>query len=249
MRNGSLSRTPISSLSGLGIAALLLVAAAAGAEPPAPPGPVGARERFAPLDLRDRRARPIQVRFEVSPPDAPGRLAERWGDPIRAWFTPLQAPDRVEIRVGARAMERVLSAYDPVPGSFSDFVWRLDSASGEVRSAAFRGSLRRRVDLGLWDTRVETDIAVDMGTDRRGGFLPARRRFGHLLFEYCGAGDPGCTLVQPRPYDPATGYVNAIGAIQARGLGWMRVTTFSPLGEAIFGEAPASRPDVAAGPG
>lgn len=239
-------RASHASISILGAAALLLTAGASRGDPPATAAFLAPQERPVPVDLRDRRPRAIEVRFEVSPPDAPGRLATSWTKPAPAWLAPSEEPGQVGIRVGARTMERVLAAYDPVPGSFSDFVWRLDGASGHVLSASFTGTLQRPVDLGPWTTRVETDISVDMDTRHRAGFLPGRHRFGHLLFEHCRASDAGCTLVPPRPYDPETGYVNAIGAILARGLGWLRVTSFSPLGEALFREVDAADPELSA---
>lgn len=248
-------RSPRTRALRLGAVAFLLGATASRAEPPlpavslAPPPRADAEQRPAPVDLREPRARAIQVRFEVSPPDAPGRLARAWTEPARAWLAPGPEPGRVGIRVPAHSMEEVLAAYDPVPGSFSDFLWRLDRASGHVLSASFTGTLRRPVDLGLWATRVETDIRVDMDTRRRAGFLPGEHRFGHLFFGHCEPPDAGCTLVEPRPYDPATGYVNAVGAIRARGLGWLRVESFSPLGEALFREAPAADAALSSGTG
>ena len=58
------------------------------------------------------------------------------------------------MRVPGRAMERMLADYDPVPGSFGDYVWTFDAATGEVLSAAFQGRLWQPADFGVFQTRA-----------------------------------------------------------------------------------------------
>lgn len=188
-----------------------------------------------PLDLGDAQPRPVQVVFEVSPPDAPGGLEATWGEAARAWFEPGPGAGRATLRVPSGEMERVLSRHDPVPGSFSDFVWILDVGSGDVLSAELRGQFVKEIDWGLFRTHVVTDTETWLGTRLHAGFRPPRTRFGHLLFEFC-RDEPGCTGVPARPYDPFTGYVNAVGSISARTRSGASSVAFSPLGEAIWSE-------------
>jgi hypothetical protein len=86
------------------------------------------------------------------------------------------------------------------------------------------------------------------------------RMMGEAYPRLCAEPDTArCTVVEPRPYDPATGYVNAVGRVTASS-GGLRVHSFSPIGEALFSEIsdpfdaiwtrgdPALRADVAAPP-
>jgi hypothetical protein len=188
-----------------------------------------------PLDLRDAQPRAVRVVFEASPPDAPGGLDRHYGQPAHAWFEPSLDPGRAVARVPASEMERVLERHQAVPGSFSDFVWLFDVASGHVLSARVSGSFVKEVDWGFFSTRVVTDTATELGTLFRAGFRAPRSRFGHLIFEFCSE-ERDCTPVPPRPYDPFTGYVNAVGAIAASTALGPGSVTFSPLGEAIWSE-------------
>ena len=67
------------------------------------------------------------------------------------------------------------------------------------------------------------------------GFEPSRL-MGEAYPRMCDGLDTSrCTVVEPARYDPASGYVNAVGRITARS-GGLRVRSFCPLGEAIFSE-------------
>lgn len=196
------------------------------------PLPASAR----PVDLTERRARPVQVAIEISPPHLPARLDHHYSDRRPAWLEPGPGPDEVTIRVPGPEMERLLASYDPVPGSFEDYVWVFESETGHVLSATLHGALFQRVEWGFLSTRVEAGIAASMSTLRAAGFLPPRSRWGHVLFEHCVSLEDECSVVPPRPYDPSTGYVNAVGSLRAMAIGGFRVVTFSPLGEAVFTE-------------
>jgi hypothetical protein len=193
--------------------------------------PVGAE----PLDLQDALPRPVQVVFEVSPPEAPGNLDARYGLAAQAWFAPGPDPGQATIRISSLEMERILSHHQPVPGSFSDFVWVFDVSNGHVLSARVTGQFVKRVDWGLFSTDVVTYTDTRLGTRSRAGFRPPRHRLGHLVFEFC-IEERDCTEVPPRPLDPFTGYVNAVGSIAAHALAGPRTTSFSPLGEAVWSE-------------
>lgn len=188
-----------------------------------------------PLDLRDAEPRPVQVVFEVSPPDSPGGLDATYGQAARAWFEPGPAEGQATLRVPSAEMERVLSHHHPVPGSFSDFVWLFDVESGHVLSAHVSGEFVKEVDWGLFSTNVVTETETQLGTRIRAGFRPPRHRLGHLVFEFCRE-EADCTPVPAHPYDPFTGYVNAVGSIAARTRAGPASVNFSPLGEAILSE-------------
>jgi hypothetical protein len=190
-----------------------------------------------PLDLRDLRPRLVSVRFELSPADRPGQLDSVWSVPFAGWLEPVQGTSEVRIRIDGGVVERhLLRDYDPMPGSFSDFVWRIDTATGHVRQASVAGRLARHLRLGPRSWRVDADIRVQMDTAAPVGFAPPQDLFGQSLAEFCrDAARRGCTLVAPQPYDPRTGYVRALGPI-AVAAPLLHVESFSPLGEALFHE-------------
>lgn len=195
----------------------------------------GTLARAEPVDLRDARARPVNVALEISPPHLPARLDHVYSERAPAWFEPGPAPHEVTIRVSGPEVEQLLAHFDPIPGSFGDFVWILDVESGHVLSASLSGAMLRRVDWGILETRVRAKIVARMTTLRAAGFHPPRSLLGSILFDHCGGRDDDCTLVAPRAYDPFTGYVNAVGSLSARA-GGLSTDTFSPLGEAVFTE-------------
>ena len=193
--------------------------------------PVGAE----PLDLRDTASRPVEVVFEISPSDSPGRLDTSYGGPTRGWFEHGPAKGQATVRIPPAEMERALTRHHPVPGSFSDFVWIFDVATGHVLSARVSGQFLKEVDWGFFSTDVVTETETRLGTRLRAGFRPPESRFGHLVFEFC-IEEQNYTGVSPRPYDPFTGYVNAVGSISASTKVGARTVSFSPLGEAIWSE-------------
>ncbi|HXK22310.1 MAG TPA: hypothetical protein VMS55_06480 [Myxococcota bacterium] len=189
-----------------------------------------------PLDLRDARPRQVRVAFEVSPTERPDAQNVVYSEPVAAWLEPGAAPGQVRVRVPGRAMERLLAKFDPVPGSFGDYLWTFDAASGEVLSAGFEGRLRQNVDFGLFRSAVETRIVVQVGTRAAIGFRAPYTQLGQVVVGVCEPGSPGCTRVAPAPLDPHTGHVNAVGTIRASAIGGLGALTFSPLGEAVFSE-------------
>jgi hypothetical protein len=191
-----------------------------------------------PLDLRDATPRAVAVSFEVSPTERPGALDAVYSEPVRAHLEPTAIPGQVRVRVPGRDMERLFTSYDPLPGSFSEYVWTFDAASGEVLGATLRGRLNRPVPLGVV-THVETRIEVRVNTRRAVGFRPPRVQLGQVIFDTCDARTNGCTVVQPKPLDPRTGYVNAVGTILAKALVGIAAESFAPVGEAIFSELPS----------
>jgi len=193
----------------------------------------------APLDLDLPDARWIEVRFEVSPADEPGRLDARWSPPRRARLERTDSPDEVRIRVPAEEIEAQLrsTGTDVVPGSFSDFVWTLERATGHVVAAELSGRVRERLALGLFRTALTVDIRVAMTTRERAGFRSARGALGIETHDYCSPDRPvaGCVLVEAQPLDPTRGYVNAVGRLEAA-TPMVAIETFSPLGEVRFSE-------------
>jgi len=242
-----------------GLAALLsalvllgAVSARAGGGDVAARGPAVAGSEFgsatvAPVDLRDSTPRWIDVSFELSD-GAPGRREDEWSPRLSAWLQPAALRHWAVISLPGPGVEHLLElgGERPEPGSFSDFVWILDTRSGHVVSAEVSGTLRTRVGWGFLSKEVQVDIQAIMSTERSLGFLPPSSLLGKEVFRSCAPGaEEGCTPVPPIPFRPASGYVNAPGEIRAAGAG-VTTRTFSPLGEARFFEAPhRPRPVVA----
>jgi hypothetical protein len=201
--------------------AALLVAAPAGAEP---------------MDLSDPTARWVSVRFEVSPPDHPGQIRSRFSRRFLARLEPGAHEGELRVTVAAPVVEkRLFTGQEPSPGTFSDFVWTFDPSTGHVTSATTSGVLLREIGWGL--ARWKTDAVVEVAMDTYGpvGFRSSRL-MGEAYPKVCRKPDASrCTVIYPVQYDDETGYVNAVGQVTARSAGIV-VRSFSPLGEAIFGE-------------
>lgn len=209
------------------LAILLMTAMAAG-------HPAGA----SPLDLSDPTPRWVEVRFEISPDDQPGRLDRRWSSALPAYLVQA-APGHVEIQVPAESVETHLRSIgtEALPGTFSPFTWTIDPTTGHVLRAAMTGRVRQPIAVGLLRTTVAVDIRVEMTTRGRGGFLPESRVMGQKTHGFCDepGQDSDCIFVPPQPLDPDDGYVNAVGSVRAE-IPLTRRQVFSPLGEARFSE-------------
>jgi hypothetical protein len=194
-----------------------------------------------PLDLANPQPRWVHVQFEASPDDHPARLDGFYEAPSLAWLEPGPLEGQVRVSVPAAAVEAVLfRGAQPVPGSFSDFVWIFDVETGHVASASVSGRVVETLQLGVFSRRVEADLEARMNTRTTVGYTPPRLRLGQRIFGYCtDPRDADCTLVPAAPYDPRSGYVNAVGAVVARSIGF-ESRTFSPLGEARFAERPSA---------
>ncbi len=130
----------------------------------------------------------------------------------------------------------LLGDQKPIPNTFSDFVWTFDTETGHVVSAHLRGRVTPELDWGFMTSHTEADIEVEMGTARVGGFKKPRRILGQLVFSYCTRPeDKNCQLVETTPFDPSTGYVNAVGKVWVHS-SILDLWNFSPMGEAIFRE-------------
>ncbi len=195
-----------------------------------------------PMKLTNPAARWVAVRFEISPSHRPGQLDTVYTPPLPAWLETADTPGRVRVRVGGRWVEEMLLAgRNPQPGSFSDFVWTFDVASGRVISAETSGRLLQTLQWGWLRSSVVTEIEIRMGTEVPAGFARPRRLLGHEFFGFCDrSASKRCTLVEPADYNPDTGYVNAVGAVSAR-TGPVSIRSFSPLGEAVFSEREIGR--------
>lgn len=207
--------------------------------------------RADPLDLANPTPRPIEVRFEVSPADQPGRLDAIWSPPRTARIEASDAADRLRIRIPAEEMEQHLRSTGTavIPGTFSDFVWVLDRKSGEVLASRLEGRIHERIAVGPFATRVAVGIHVEMSTSGIGGFRTTRAPFGIETHAFCAPNEDGdaCVAVESRRFDPRDGYVNAVGVIRAA-TPVAEVRAFSPLGEARFSELPLLSPIAAPSP-
>ena len=192
-----------------------------------------------PMNLKEMRARPVRVAFEISPSHLPARLDHQYSERVPGWFEPGPGEGQATIRIAGPDVERALHHSQPVPGSFGDFVWIFEVESGHVLSATVSGAFLQRLDWGLMETDVKANIRARMTTLRSAGFTAPRSQLGHVVFDHCGQGDAQCSMVAPRAYDLTTGYVNAVGSISVTAVGGLGTDTFSPLGEAVFMEMPA----------
>ena len=199
------------------------------------------------LDLSDPTPRRVDVRFEASGPKRPGALDGQYDAPVKAWFSHGPEAGQAQVRIAGTDMERAITNYEPVPGSFSDFVWTFDVATGHVIKAELQGVVNSKVDWGFFESEIETSIVMDLGTRKRAGFREPKERFGHLIFEYCEETSPECRSVPPAALDPSTGYVNAVGAVTATAVGGLETMSYSPMGEALIEEAEET-PHVSVGP-
>lgn len=210
------------------LAALALTAAAI--------APAAARAK--PMDLLDAKPRQVTVRFELSPPDRPAQTNTRYSAALPAWLEPGPLPETLQVTVKGSLVERHLMAgHEALAGTFSDFVWVFDTATGHVRSATLSGVVRQQVRIGLSSFALDMPIRVAMDTASPAGLEAPQSLFGHQLHRFCHpARSRSCREVQPRAYDPSTGYVNALGTVSADSK-LVRIRSFSPLGEAVFSEA------------
>jgi hypothetical protein len=190
-----------------------------------------------PLNLFDPRPREVRVSFENSPREFPARLNSSYSQDYRAYLSPGLSESEVRVVIPAHTVEaHLLGEQKVVRESFSDFVWTFDVATGHVISAHLTGRVRPKIDWGFITTEIQTDIEVDMGTARVGGFRRPLRVMGQLVFRYCSnLKDKSCQFVKSVALDRSTGYVNAIGQVRVRSM-FVELWNFSPMGEAIFSE-------------
>ena len=197
-----------------------------------------------PVDLRDPTPRWVEVRFEVSPPDEPGRLDHRWSPSRVAYLEPDPERRTVEIRIPTEEIEAHLATTgtETIPGSFSDFVWTIDTRTGHVLDARLSGRVRERLSIGPIRTSALVRIEVEMTTHTPGGFRAGRGILGLETHAYCAPSrsEQGCTPVRAVRFDPDSGYVNAVGSVVAA-TRLARIRAFSPLGEARFEERAPQR--------
>jgi hypothetical protein len=191
-----------------------------------------------PMQLDDLTPRWVRVQFEDSPGDRPDRLDHVYTPAYRAWLEP-DDEGRVTVRVPADVLERDLFLEnDPVPGSFSDFVWVFDPASGEVLSASFSGAFLYEIDWGFATTEVRAEVNARMTSDTRGGFRRGTPIFGRRLNRFCRDVERfQCRGVRPSAYDERRGYVNAVGYLEVDSA-LTKFSTYSAVGEARFSETP-----------
>lgn len=194
----------------------------------------------APADLANPEPRWISMQVESSGPAASDR---RYAEAVPAWLQPGPAPGQVMLSVPAQYVESVIFAQEsPVPGSFSDFVWVFDQASGHVLRAGVTGRMLQQLDWGLATTTAEVEVHVQLDTLRAAGYSRPRSVFGRPVQRFCTRRD-GCTPVEAVPYRASTGYVNAVGGACARWHG-LRSYAFAPIGEVRLSER-SGQPDPA----
>jgi hypothetical protein len=231
-RNPKKRRRPAVSLMGREARFLLVVALLVSAPLALPAVTLDAE----PMRLDDSTPRWVSVQFEVSPGEHPERLDRRYGPRHRAWLEP-GTDGTIRVRVDGDVLEQSLFRdRNPVPGSFSDYVWAFEPRTGDVLSASFSGRLIHALSWGLGTTDVEARVEALMTTTQPGGFRRPRSVWGRRLHGFCDErGSSECTLVSPRQLDRQTGYVNAPGFLHIDSR-FLDFATFSALGEAQFSE-------------
>lgn len=196
------------------------------------------------MDLSDATPRWVSIQFESSPSDDPGRLDGVYTRRFTAWLEP-DGAGLLVVRVDGEVLEQTaFRGRNPVPGSFSDYVWVFDPTTGSVLSASFNGRVLHEVSMGFGSTWIEAEVAASMSTQREGGYYGPTRVWGNSLHRYCEAHQRrACTQVAPRGYDRTRGYVNAVGPLQISA-SLVSFETFSALGEARFSELRAGGPGI-----
>jgi len=202
-----------------------------------PPAPALAE----PMRLADPRPRWVGVRFEASAEGDPGRLDACYGEELPAWLEPDAETGRVRVTIPAREVEtRLMADQGARPGSLSDFTWLFDARTGDVLSASLTGVLVRRIGVGFLRFDTEVEIRSELSTLVAAGFRRPEDLLGERVIAYCEPSEEeGCTAVPAAPYDPHTGYVNAVGSMSGRALS-ITTRSFSSLGEARFEERDAT---------
>lgn len=188
-----------------------------------------------PMDLSDPTPRWVEVQFGFAPaaPESPVAATRRF----RARAEPGDADGTLQVTLpGEVVEEHLFGTQSPKRGSFSDFVWTLDRATGRA-TARLTGVLIRTVSMGFFDTELEPRIEVEMSSDARAGFTEPKELMGNTFSRFCD--DPGatdCTIVDGARYDPESGTVRAVGALSATTT-IVTTRTLAPHGEAVFREA------------
>ena len=207
------------------------------------------------MDLARAESRWVSVQVTTS---LPGQDPQRLSDAVRAWYAPVRGTSRRTVRVPGALVERsLLAERQPVAGSFSDFVWVFEAATGHVLSASFAGRIDEPVRIGPFRSSARVSIVTHLSTRVMGGYRVVRQIAGHTILGFCRASrDAACVPVTGAAYDRSSGWVRANGAVCAS---WrsLRTLAYTSLGHARFRElqpgdertgAPPPRPKRPAGP-
>ena len=191
-----------------------------------------------PMDLIDAHARPVLVQFELLDTDTAEAAEEEFSEPFLAQLRPASEAEQFTVTVPGPVVEKLMSSQNAEPGSFSEFVWTFNRVTGEVLSAAVSGILNQQINLGLFKTKVDAKIQIQMDTLVPAGKGKPRNLMGHILAKFCNdADDEDCQIVDPVDYDTGTGFVHAVGSLLAK-TSFITTRTMAPFGKAIFTEVP-----------
>jgi hypothetical protein len=191
------------------------------------------------LDLADATSRNVFVWFEQSDADAPtntpGVLDTEWSGRLAATYT--SDGTTATVTVDGADFEPVVTAigYAPQAGTFSDYVFQIDVATGDF-TGAFTGTVTldgRDVD---WDNDVDSTLTV--GYRSNSMTVPDTNV---SYWQYCEMG-MSCVLVAGPVGTNVWSMLDDLGVMQV-------VTTFSPFGESALGEIPEPETFVLMGGG
>lgn len=171
-----------------------------------------------PLDLSDPTPRSIDLSVDQDVEDL-ARVGGAYSLPFEASFTSDGNVATVSIP-GATVESLITDVFaglaSAVPGSFSDYVIRIDVNTNEVLSADATGQISSPIgNLAVTHRATSTEVSGFTITDLLGAQVPI----------YCTAG-ADCTLVEGIGFDPQTGTVNAVGEVNAS-----LVRVFTPFGD------------------
>jgi hypothetical protein len=191
-----------------------------------------ARALGEPVDLSDPSPRWVAVSVDRSPEVGADRQDADFSPWLPGWLAPEPgAPARLRVRVdGALVEQHLFGGQDLRKGSFSDYALLLDAATGHVLEASYTGVVSRRLQIGPLRLSREVELRASMTTLASAGYEAPRDMLGEVVLHHCQTAAPGCTLVVPAPYDPATGLLHAVGALEGRS-GPFRAHLFAPFGQ------------------
>jgi len=191
------------------------------------------------LDLADTSSRNIYVWFEQSDADAPtntpGVLDTEWSGRLTATYT--SDGTTATVTVDGADFEPVVTAagYAPQAGTFSDYVFQIDVATGDF-TGAFTGTVTldgRDVD---WDNDIDSTLTA--------GYDSMSKTVGGTnvdYWKYC-TGGMNCVTVAGPVGTNIWSMLDDMGMTKV-------VTAFSSFGETAFGEIPEPETAVLMGTG
>lgn len=195
----------------------------------------------APMNLDDPTPRMVVVQIETTV----SALDVQYSVPLPAKLEVLPFFGFIRVTIDADVIESFLLSVSnhthltPVPGTTSDYEWNFHPLSFDVVSATLVAEMSG-IPLLFGDLIFSQSLST-APKGPVGWYRPKDRQ--DLHYHACSMqvappdGEP-CNFVTPVPYEPETGYVNAVGWLTNGGPLNSDVDHFSMFGEAFFHENP-----------